>query len=68
MLGCENPVYNYAVKHGLKVISYPIPKDQPLPPDYDVGLLASFGHLVPTRIIQSFPYGILNVHPSLLPR
>merc|ERR1719431_415369 len=65
--GTENPVYRYAVSHGLNVIPYPIPKDQRLE-DYDVGLLASFGHLVPTRLIQSYPYGILNVHPSLLPR
>ncbi|CAG5118427.1 unnamed protein product [Candidula unifasciata] len=35
---------------------------------YDVGVLASFGHLIPKRIVEAFPYGILNVHPSLLPR
>jgi len=63
----QNPVVKYARKHGLNIVDYPIPKDKPLE-GYDVGLLASFGPLVPTRVIQSFPYGILNVHPSLLPR
>lgn len=43
------------------------------PPDltnshYDLGVVASFGHLIPKRIIQAFPKGILNVHGSLLPK
>ncbi|XP_053385815.1 uncharacterized protein LOC128550579 [Mercenaria mercenaria] len=35
---------------------------------YDVGVLVSFGHLIPDAVIHMFPYGILNMHPSLLPR
>ena len=31
-------------------------------------VLASFGKIIPKDIIDSFPKGILNVHPSLLPR
>ncbi|XP_061591702.1 methionyl-tRNA formyltransferase, mitochondrial isoform X2 [Cololabis saira] len=43
------------------------------PPDhvegeFDVGVVVSFGCLLPERLINKFPYGILNVHPSLLPR
>ncbi|KAM9317542.1 methionyl-tRNA formyltransferase, mitochondrial isoform 2-T2 [Pholidichthys leucotaenia] len=43
------------------------------PPDivdghFDVGVVVSFGCLLPERLISKFPYGILNVHPSLLPR
>jgi methionyl-tRNA formyltransferase len=34
----------------------------------DIGVLASFGRLVPERVINSFPLGILNIHPSLLPK
>lgn len=33
----------------------------------DLGILASFGVYVPDPIINMFPLGILNVHPSLLP-
>ncbi|CAF0943009.1 unnamed protein product [Adineta ricciae] len=35
---------------------------------FDLGILASFGQLLPKRLIESFPLGIINVHPSLLPR
>ncbi len=31
------------------------------------GVLASFGKMVPQEIINLFPYGIINIHPSLLP-
>jgi methionyl-tRNA formyltransferase len=32
------------------------------------GIIAGFGKIIPKEIIDSFPKGILNVHPSLLPR
>ena len=35
---------------------------------FDIGVVASFGHLIPSKIISSFPRGVLNVHGSLLPR
>jgi methionyl-tRNA formyltransferase len=31
------------------------------------GVIAGFGKIIPKEIIDSFPKGILNVHPSLLP-
>jgi methionyl-tRNA formyltransferase len=34
----------------------------------DVGVLADYGQLVPGAILDTPPRGILNVHPSLLPR
>src|SRR3972149_4566380 len=33
-----------------------------------IGALASFGAIVPNEILQIFPKGIINIHPSLLPR
>lgn len=33
-----------------------------------MGLVASIGHFIPGRIIEQFPMGMLNAHPSLLPR
>lgn len=34
-----------------------------------IGVLASFGRIVPQTVIDLFePYGIINIHPSLLPR
>ena len=34
----------------------------------DVGVLASFGKIIPQSVIEAFPLGILNIHPSLLPK
>ena len=36
--------------------------------DAPVAVLASFGKIIPERIINAFPYGIINIHPSLLPK
>lgn len=36
--------------------------------DADVGIVADFGLILTKNAIDSFPRGILNVHPSLLPR
>ena len=33
-----------------------------------VAILASFGKIIPNQIIEAFPCGIINVHPSLLPK
>ncbi|XP_077684023.1 methionyl-tRNA formyltransferase, mitochondrial [Eretmochelys imbricata] len=35
---------------------------------FDVGVVASFGRLLSEDLILQFPYGVLNVHPSYLPR
>lgn len=34
----------------------------------DIGVLASFGKIIPQAVIEAFPMGILNIHPSLLPK
>ena len=34
----------------------------------DLGVLASFGQVIPKEVINLFTHGILNVHPSLLPK
>ncbi|XP_041378640.1 methionyl-tRNA formyltransferase, mitochondrial-like [Gigantopelta aegis] len=61
----KTAVRNYADTAGLPVFTWPV---RSLANDYDIGVLASFGHLIPGQLISSFPHGILNVHPSLLPR
>lgn len=33
-----------------------------------LGVLASFGAIIPQRILDMFPHGIWNIHPSLLPK
>ncbi|MDR0955824.1 MAG: methionyl-tRNA formyltransferase [Candidatus Nomurabacteria bacterium] len=34
----------------------------------DIGLLVSYGKIIPQTILDAFPLGIVNFHPSLLPR
>ncbi|KKQ98620.1 MAG: Methionyl-tRNA formyltransferase [Candidatus Woesebacteria bacterium GW2011_GWB1_39_12] len=34
----------------------------------DLGVLASYGTIIPAEVINHFPHGILNIHPSLLPK
>lgn len=34
----------------------------------NIGVLASYGEIIPKRVINFFSYGIINVHPSLLPK
>lgn len=36
-------------------------------PEADMGVCASFGMIIPQVVIDSFKYGIINIHPSLLP-
>ncbi|RLC32423.1 hypothetical protein DRH13_01760 [Candidatus Woesebacteria bacterium] len=34
----------------------------------DIGILASFGEIITKEVLDYFPHGILNIHPSLLPK
>lgn len=33
-----------------------------------LGILVAYGEIIPKKIIDAFPLGILNIHPSLLPK
>lgn len=37
-------------------------------PEAELGVVAAFGKIIPKEVIKHFKYGILNVHPSLLPK
>ncbi len=34
----------------------------------EVGVVVAYGKIIPLKLIQIFPSGIINIHPSLLPR
>lgn len=59
------PVKKFAHLNSLPVHMWPpkISRGQ-----FDVSVVVSFGCLLPEKLINKFPLGILNVHPSLLPR
>ncbi len=35
--------------------------------DSEIAILVAYGKLIPESVIELFPYGIINLHPSLLP-
>ena len=70
--GKENPIYPLAKRLGLTVIRTGnikseeiIGKIKEVKPD--LGIMADFGQIVPKAILDIPKYGILNIHPSLLP-
>uniref|UniRef100_A0A674IL74 Methionyl-tRNA formyltransferase, mitochondrial n=1 Tax=Terrapene triunguis TaxID=2587831 RepID=A0A674IL74_9SAUR len=59
------PVKNCAKQFQLPTHDWP---DTGPSGQFDVGVVASFGRLLSEDLILQFPYGVLNVHPSYLPR
>lgn len=64
-LSGDAPVRKYAEQNRLRLHQWP---NVDLSTQFDVGVVVSFGCLIKDNIINKMPYGILNVHPSLLPR
>ncbi|XP_061669650.1 methionyl-tRNA formyltransferase, mitochondrial isoform X2 [Syngnathoides biaculeatus] len=64
-LGDDLPVADFARREGLRLHRWP-PAD--VGGRFDVGVVVSFGRLLQQKLIEQFPRGVLNVHPSLLPR
>jgi len=60
----DNPVRQYAHYHQLPRHSWP---DLPNLASFDLGLVISFGKMIPKRIIDSFSLGMFNIHGSLIP-
>jgi len=60
-----------ATAHGIPVLTPPklaAVKDHLAGLGASVGVLAAYGKFVPPSIINLFPRGIINIHPSLLPK
>jgi len=70
---CPNPAQIFAEKINLPVITdlkylpnYKLQTTNYKP--FDLGLIFAYGQIIPDKIIEKFKYGILNIHPSLLPK
>jgi methionyl-tRNA formyltransferase len=65
-------VADIATAHGIPVLSPDRPSDileQLASYNADFAILAAYGRIIPQRVIDVFsPIGIINIHPSLLPR
>lgn len=60
-----------AQKHNIPVLLPDRPKDiidELKAFGAEIGVLVAYGRIIPQSIIDIFPKGILNIHPSLLPR
>ncbi|GBP59473.1 Methionyl-tRNA formyltransferase, mitochondrial [Eumeta japonica] len=56
----------YAISQNIKLIPWPLHHIKN--GDYDLGLIVAFGHMITKEILDKFQHGMINVHPSLLPR
>ena len=56
-------VDNWAFKKKLNLVT-----DINKVPNADLGVCAAYGAIIPQHVIDQFKFGILNVHPSLLPK
>lgn len=66
----EPEIHEVAKSHNIPVYSPPKVSDilETLKSlEADIGILVAYGQVVPQPIIDIFPYGILNIHPSALP-
>lgn len=68
-----SPVHQYAAKHGLTVLTPVSLKDKETQKIFaahkaDAAVVVAYGLLLPKPILEAYPLGCINVHPSLLPR
>jgi len=70
------PIKQYCLDHNLAVAHPPQQRDgntdsQWIPEtagDFDIGVVVSFGYMIPEDVLKQLPHGAINLHPSLLPR
>jgi methionyl-tRNA formyltransferase len=68
-----SPVKAIAVQHGLPLLQPPTLRDGAITHDVaawqpDLGVVAAYGQLIPRGLLEVPRFGMINVHPSLLPR
>lgn len=64
-------VADIAAEHGIPVLTPDRPQDisdQLASYGADAAVLVAYGRIIPQSVIDLFPGGIINVHPSLLPK
>lgn len=69
----ESPVKAFALMSGLPLYQPTTLRDEAIQTELaqfnaDVMVDVAFGLLIPPAILKMFPFGCINVHPSLLPR
>lgn len=59
-----SPVDDWAHKRNIPIF---FQFDKPFP-EAELGVCAAYGKIIPETVINQFKFGILNIHPSLLPK
>lgn len=68
-----SPVHEYALKHNLPVFTPVSLKKKDVQEVFaahkaDAAIVVAYGLLLPKPVLEAYPLGCINVHPSLLPR
>ena len=68
-----SPVHEFALAHGLPVYTPVSLKSPEAQAEFaahkaDIAVVVAYGLLLPKPILEAFPRGCINVHPSALPR
>lgn len=65
----EPLILNAASKAGFEIEQHVTgPLSELKPHQAKIAVLAAYGHIIPQKVLDEFPLGIINVHPSLLPK
>lgn len=62
------PVKVMAQKYDISIEQPASLKNYHLPHNFQIGILEKYGLMIPQHSIDAFPLGIINIHPSLLPK
>ena len=67
-----SPTKQYAIENGINLFQPEQLSDWSVPTTqsgeaYHVGIVSSYGYFIPERVINSFKYGGMCIHPSILP-
>ena len=68
-----SPTHSYALEHHIPVFTPVSLKSPEIQAEFaghkaDIAVVAAYGLLLPKAILEAYPLGCINVHPSLLPR
>ncbi|RVE54061.1 hypothetical protein evm_001184 [Chilo suppressalis] len=62
----RSEIEKYALTERIGILTWPL--ENLFTSEYDIGIIVAFGHLIKDGVLNKFPLGMVNVHPSLLPR
>jgi methionyl-tRNA formyltransferase len=68
-----SPVHKFALEHNLPIYTPTSLKSAEVQAEFashkaDIAVVVAYGLLLPKAILEAYPFGCINVHPSLLPR